>query len=299
MDRFHIAATGHSLNYLPQYIAQKLGFFADAGLAVTREVPVPWMQVLKDIDTGHAAAALGGLWVPAMLHATGRNYRAFAQMSARCPLVLISRRKTGNFRWTDLEGRQVLVTSTGGMGSYAYMAGQALRVGIPVHKIRFIRDLEYDFMLELFLGGLGDYMLVDVPTADRLAEEGTAHPAVALFDETAVPWSVYYAPASALDNHPEIYDRFLTALQRGFDWLHAHPVSDLSDELGRLWPDYPTTTVIGWLERFRAAGMWQRGVSVDPDATATWQAMIMAADLIEQPVPSAKLIYRTAETISA
>ncbi|WP_019173649.1 ABC transporter substrate-binding protein [Pseudaminobacter salicylatoxidans] len=299
MQHFHVSATGHSLNYLPQYVAQDLGFFADAGLTVTSEVPDPWMQVLKDIDCGRAAAALGGIWVPTMFYEKVRNYRAFCQMSARCPLVLMSRQPVAGFDWRQLDERLVLVTGTGGSGSYVLLSGLAHRAGLNRARIRFVRDLDYDMLLDLFLGGLGDYMLVDLPTSRRLVTEGSAHIALDLAQSGGpVPWSVYYAPAEALDETPELYARFLVALQRGLDWIHANPLSDLTDTVGRLWPDHASDEVIGWLEHFRASGMWNRTVEVDPDAFDVWQEMLARADLVERPLAYDEIVNAKPETTS-
>ena len=52
MDTFHISATGLSLNYMPQYLAQALGYFAEQGLSVESYVPNPWTVLLKDLDSG-------------------------------------------------------------------------------------------------------------------------------------------------------------------------------------------------------------------------------------------------------
>ena len=41
MDTFHISATGLSFNYMPQYLAQALGYFAEQGLSVESYVPNP------------------------------------------------------------------------------------------------------------------------------------------------------------------------------------------------------------------------------------------------------------------
>lgn len=295
MQRFHISATGRSLNYFPQYVAQELGFFEEAGLSITDEVPNPWTQVLKDIDSGHAAAALGGIWVPTMFHGRGRSYRAFGQISARCPWALLSRQPAPAFEPRHLEGRLVLAAGTGGSGSYVLLSGLARRAGLGSDRVRFIRDLDYDLLLDLFLGGLGDYMLVDLPTAHRLTAEGRAHVALDMARSGGpIPWSVYYAPAEALDEAPEPYARFLIALQRGFDWIHAHPISDLPETVGRLWPDFAKAEVIGWLEHFRASGMWNRTVEVDPEAFAAWQEMLAWADLVEHPLAYDQIAKRPA-----
>lgn len=291
MKHFHVSATGLSLNYMPQYVAQEHGFFEEVGLAVTCEVPSSWTQVLKDIDAGKAATALGGVWVPAMYHGRGRDYCSFAQISARCPLLLVSRAAAGNFSWSDLEGRVVLVSGTGGLGSYAFLSGLAERAGIDRSVIRFVRDLDYDLLLDMFRGGLGDFMLVDMATADRLLADGVARVAFDLTqDGGSVPWSVYYAPASVLEESPDIYERFRAGLQRGFDWLHSNPVASLAEITDRLWPDYEGHDVMSCLERFRASGMWNQSAEVDPEALAAWQNMLTSAALIERPVPYKDLV---------
>lgn len=61
MQQFRVSATGHSVNYLPEYVARWQGFFAEEGLEVSATVPNPWDLVLADIGTGQAEAALGGI----------------------------------------------------------------------------------------------------------------------------------------------------------------------------------------------------------------------------------------------
>ena len=39
LDRFHISATGLSINYMPEYVARELGYFEELGLQVTSYVP--------------------------------------------------------------------------------------------------------------------------------------------------------------------------------------------------------------------------------------------------------------------
>lgn len=54
LDRFHISATGLSMNYMPEYLGVELGYFEQLGLKVTSYVPKPWTTVLTDIDTNQA-----------------------------------------------------------------------------------------------------------------------------------------------------------------------------------------------------------------------------------------------------
>jgi len=118
MDRFHITATGHSLNYLPEYIARRHGFFRAQHLEVTVTVPRPWDLVLDELADGTANAALGGIWVPSMYLNRGQKYTAFAQVANRAPLALVARVKqtksSSPFCLQDVVGRTVLMKGSNG-----------------------------------------------------------------------------------------------------------------------------------------------------------------------------------------
>lgn len=66
MESFRLTATGHNLNYLPQYIAQRHGLFHEKGLELVTTIPVPWDGVLDALADGSTDMALGGIWVPSM-----------------------------------------------------------------------------------------------------------------------------------------------------------------------------------------------------------------------------------------
>jgi len=94
MDHFHITATGHSLTYLPKYIAQRHGFCRAQHLEVAVSVPRPWELVLDELADGTADAALGGIWVPSMYFNRGQKYTVSAQVTNRAPLALVGRATT-------------------------------------------------------------------------------------------------------------------------------------------------------------------------------------------------------------
>jgi ABC-type nitrate/sulfonate/bicarbonate transport system substrate-binding protein len=66
MQPFNLTATGYNLNYLPEYIALRHGFFREQGLDVTVTIPTPWDGVLDALADKTADMALGGIWVPSM-----------------------------------------------------------------------------------------------------------------------------------------------------------------------------------------------------------------------------------------
>src|ERR1700761_789163 len=114
MQPYHLTATGYNLNYLPEYIALRHGFFRKQGLDVDVKIPSPWDGVLDELAEGRAAMALGGAWVPSMYLDRVENYTIFGQIANHCPLAIIRRTSSTEFKLSDMTGRTVLMKSIGG-----------------------------------------------------------------------------------------------------------------------------------------------------------------------------------------
>ena len=155
MTSYHVSATSHWPNYLPEYIAVANGYFADEGLEFSRDAPDDWTGVLRSLADGSAQAVLGGLWVPAMYHGRGHHFVAFAQLNARNPKAIVTREPQPGFQLSDLEGKLVLAPGAGGTAPYMHTAGLIRQAGIDLSAVRFIRDLSGQTLSDLFAGGLG------------------------------------------------------------------------------------------------------------------------------------------------
>jgi NitT/TauT family transport system substrate-binding protein len=292
LEEFRISATGHSLNYLPEYLATKLGYFEAEELTVTATVPSPWTRVLDDLDCGSADAALGGIWVPSMYHRRGKEYKVWAQVSARCPLALIARasRAESLFDLSELSGRVVLVTGGNGASPFIYFRSVLDRAKVADSDMTFVHDLATPMLTELFTGGMGDYLLVDVLTAEKVASSGTGK-IVYYFAESAggVPWSVYYSPLQPDGSVDPRVQRFTRALARAMAWILSHEAIELGPILAGLFPATNADTLIRTLDRYRNWAMWDTP-RIDPIAFESWQLAIARAGLIEAPLTYDEII---------
>lgn len=114
MPPFKLTVTGYNLNFLPEYIALRHGFFREQGLDVTVDIPTPWDGVLDALAEGTAGMALGGIWVPSMYRNRVQDYTVFAQVANRCPLAILKRRRDEDFKLSNMAGKTVLMKSGGG-----------------------------------------------------------------------------------------------------------------------------------------------------------------------------------------
>lgn len=291
MDRFRISATGRAPNYLPEFVAADLGFFAHEDLLVERWVPSPWDGVLDDLASGRADAVLGGIWAPIMYHGRGRQLVTFAQLNARFPMALVTRLPQAAFSWQSLEGMTVLTPGAGGAAPYLFVAGALRQAGIDLARITFVHDLSTDMFVELFAGGTGDALLVDAFTAATLVKRGVGH-AAARLEEVGprMPNSVYYTYAQHLEHEDQPAWRFTRALQRAMSWIQGHPAADLRELLRHHWPDADQTILAGVIDDFRASGLWADTVRVGESAYQTWHDMLRQGGLVSHNVPFADII---------
>lgn len=280
---YAVSATSHWPNYLPEYIAADHGYFADEGLDFSRWAPDDWTDVLPDLDQGRAHAVLGGLWVPAMYHGRGREYRAFAQLNARNPKAIVARQPIGGFQISDLAERTVLTPGAGSAAYYIHTAGLLRRAGVDPSRVRFIRDLSTGILTELFHGGLGDFLITDVVNAFALERAGHAHIVLRIDAIGLMPNSVYYTTPEHLDGDDRLPWRFAAGLARAMAWIRDHPAREIAPLLRRQWPGLDTGLLVDVVDDLRAAGLWS-DIRIDPSSYAEWQAMICEEGLTDTPL---------------
>ncbi|KAI6081595.1 periplasmic binding protein-like II [Hypoxylon rubiginosum] len=290
LTRFHVSATGHSLNYLPEYIATRHGFFKEQGIEVTVSVPKPWDLVLDELADGTAAAALGGIWVPSMYRDRVKEYTVFAQLSNRCPLALIARGPVDGFKLTDLLGKTVLMKSGNGASVGLFFKMLLHENGVDPKSVDYVQDLDGIMLGQLFQGGMGDYFLIDNVSARTMAKRNPDISVVMemVTDGEDIPWSVYYREtASTTPAVVDAEERFCVALKKGMEWVMQHDAETYRDELAEIFPAAPVDVLVDLTNVFRRDNMWTSPL-VSRHGFDRWQKGIADGRLVTEP-----LVYET------
>lgn len=290
MQRFHISATGHSLNYLPEYVANWQGFFADEGLAISVTVPSPWDLVLKELGSGEADAVLGGIWVPSMHHGRGAVYTPFAQIAARAPLAIIGRERAEEFDWSKLPGKVISMKGSNGASVGLFIKLLLREKGIDPVSVGFVQDLDGALLSRVFRGGMGDYLVIDYPSALALEASGGGHVVAPLaIVGGEVPWSVYYAEGEGDDARLDTQTRFARALGRGMNWILQRKAEQYCDFLATTFPRFDADMLVNLVDIYRKHGMWTTP-RIDDAAYLRWQRGIADGHLTDGPIAYNDLI---------
>ena len=143
------------------------------------------------LDTLDADAVLGGIWAPLAYRRIGREYVSFAQITGACPLVLVACGAIQTFTWEDMDGRVVVVPGGGHCAGFLALASCMRSEGYDITRTRPLHDLSESLSIELFAGGIGDFLVAPRLPSLRLIEEfeATIVASIAAGGGQA-PWSV-------------------------------------------------------------------------------------------------------------
>lgn len=300
MQPFHLTATGFNLNYLPEYIALRHGFFLDQGLDISVKIPTPWDGVLDELATNRAEVALGGAWVPSMYRDRVQNYTILGQIANRCPLAIIRRTTSTAFNLSDIIGRTVLMKSIGGASVGLFFKMLLRENGVDPRQVDYIQDLDGVMLGNLFQGGMGDYFITDNLSARTMAARNPdVSIALECVTQGEVPWSVYYQETAKIT--PEalaVQERFFLGLQKGINWVLANDAESFREELAELFPAAPIDVVVGLTNSFRREGMW-KSVVVPPVAFNRWQQGLTDARLVKEPLTYESMVNDAAAVAAA
>ncbi len=293
MQKFKIAATGLSMNYMPEYVAKELGFFEEEGLDVETYVPSPWTKGLTAIDNNEADVVCGGIWVPLVYMDCIANYYSFAKIASRCPLVIVSRTPVENFSWKSMENKRVLVSGGDGASHYLSVAGCAKEGGADVKAIRFIHDFSTSMIIDMFLGGFGDFIVLQPDMANKFIADKAAYPYCDLaLKGGVIPWSVYYGTEAVFKRDGDVAGKFYRALQKGTTWLLENGGEGCKAIIERNWPHVKIEDGIATINRFCKEGMWTPSIEITEQEMTRWQGFLVDGDILDAPLPYSKVVRK-------
>lgn len=279
MDTLNISATANGLNYLPEYVADLGGLFAERGLAVTAVARDPWTGVVEDIASGAADLALGGLWVPAMYAGTPRELAVVGQLNNAFPMAIVARTATEPITLDQLAGLTVLAPGAGGSAPYEFTAGLIREAGLSPASTRWIRDLSTAMLVELYQAGLGDAIILDLVSAKEVVAAGRGRIVFEHLSAGTMPNSVYYCMAARVDELSDRIDRFMDGIATAMTKITSgQATAEIDAVLAARWPDKDPELLHAAIAEMSAGGTWDSAV-IDRSASDRWMRILSEGGL--------------------
>ncbi|MBO8141676.1 MAG: ABC transporter substrate-binding protein [Firmicutes bacterium] len=295
-DRVRLSEVVRSVFYAPQYVALELGFFADENLDI--ELSTAWgaHNGMAALISGSVDVGFFGPEATIYVYAQGAPDPAvgFAQLTQRDGSFFMARGSVDTFSWDDVRGRLIVGARKGGVPQMV-LEWVLRQHGIePFRDVGIITHLAFEAAAGAFQGGLGDYVAQFEPAMTSMERAGVGTIVASLGAEAGdVTYTVYHARRSYLEQNPGVIERFVRAIYRGQQWVHAHSSEEIAGVVAPFFPGMDFDILVTALERYRSIDAWTLTPAVSREGFAHLQEIMAAAGELPHPVPFDEVMTNT------
>ncbi|GAA0500364.1 ABC transporter substrate-binding protein [Salinibacillus aidingensis] len=254
-----LAEVTRSIFYAPQYVALENGFFEEEGLSVDLTTTWGGDKTMTSLVSGSSDIALVGSETSIYVHSQGANDPVinFAQLTQKDGTFLVSKKAHDNFSWDDLRDSNFLGQRKGGMPQ---MVGEFVlkQNGIDPHQdLNLSQNVDFGNIPGAFQSGDYEYVQLFEPTASKFEKQGVGH-VLASFGEASgkVPYTVFMAKQSFLNDNPETAEKFTRAIFKAQKWVENHSSEEVAEVIQPYFEDTDSDIIADSVERYKDSGAY-------------------------------------------
>ena len=287
-----VAEVTHSVFYAPQYIAHSLGYFKDENLDVEIILTAGADKVTAAVLSNDVNIGFCGSEATIYVYNEGeKNYLVnFAGLTKRDGSFLVSRTKEDNFSVKDLVGKHVLGGRKNGMPEMT-LEWALKENDVEPNSVNIDTSVAFSAMAGAFIGGTGDYVTLFEPQALQLEKQGYGY-VVASVGELGgiVPYTVYNARKSYIENNPDVIKGFTKAIQKGLDFVHNRTEEEIAKVIIDYFPDTSMEDLIKIIKRYKDSDSWYKTTYIEKSDFEHVKEIMKSADALEKDAPYDKLV---------
>ncbi len=283
----------HSIFYAPFYVAIEGGFFEKEGLEITLTTGGGSDASMTALLSGSCDIALLGPETGIYTAIGGAKDLPviFAQLTKRDGSFLMGRTPTENFKWTDLENKEIIAGRRG--GSPAMSLEYALNKNnlYDGENVTLNYDVQFNLTASAFVSGTGDYVTMFEPTASEYQREGKAYIVASVGQESGeVPFTCFMAKKSYYENNAEIIEKFTTSLFKAIKYIKETDVSEVAELLVKSFPSTSLQSIKDSLNSYLRIDAWQTDMIMKKQSFDRLQEIMENAGELDQRVEYENLV---------
>jgi len=293
LTKINVSEVTHSIFYAPQYVAMELGYFEEEGLDVSITNAGGADKVMAAILSGDCQIGLAGPEQSIYLYNAGQDDYVvnFAQLTQCDGSFLIGREPDPDFTIEKLRGTHIIGGRVGGMP--VMILEYILRQNGITPNVDCIVDTSVAFnaMSGAFIGGTGDYVSLFKPNATTLENAGEGYVVMSLETESGnIPYTVYQAQKSFMEENPEIIEGFTRAIQKGLDYVMTHSSQEVAEVISPHFTDTSMDDMIRVVERYRSVDAFAHKTILTKESFDLLQDIMTEGKQLENKVDYAILV---------
>ena len=285
----HIVFSRFSVFYSPLIATFAGGFLQDEGFEVTHQ-PVPaGKTAVTMVQAGEATVAQAAVSAGFMALEKGGRVETphFAQINEADGFFLAGRERDEDFTWASLAGRRVLVDHGGqpkAMFQYA-----CHKMGLDYGTIDAVDAGDPAEMEAAFRAGEGDFIHLQGPAPQQLAEDGICHVLASCGAASGLTaFSSLIATPDWLASDEAV--AFIRAYRKARAFVAEGPENDVTGIIAPYFPEVSPNAVRMAIITYQALGCWTPDVEISEAAYEGALDVFQHAGLITSRHPYDKVV---------
>ena len=279
----------HSVFYTPLYLADALGYFADEGYKIELTNGGGADATMAALLSGAADVAFCGPEAALYVTVGGSSDapKVFGQLTKRDGSFLVGRTAQPDFKWTDLQGKEILAGRKGGM--------PAMTFEYTLHTLGVTSVLNYDvafnMMTSAFESGIADYCTMFEPVASEYQAAGKGYIVASVGEESGeVPYTCFAAKSSFIKNNPEKIDAVLRAVTKAIKYVNENDETLVAGKIASYFDGTSVSSLATAIKNYKAIDAWVKDMAMKESALVNLQNVMDYAGELERRVAFDELV---------
>lgn len=282
-----------SVFYAPMYAAISNGFFAEEGIDLELTTGQGADRVMTALLAGHSDIGFMGPEATIYVFNQGQQDYVvnFAQLTKRDGSFLLAREADPDFTWQKVRGREIIGGRPGGMPLMTLKYVLRNQGIDPEHDLKLTTNIQFAMMAGAFAGGEGDFVTLFEPVATGMEQEGKGFVVASVGEYSGeIPYTVFSARQSFIENNRQLIQKFTNAIYRGQLWVTNNSPEQVADAVKPFFPDAEPELLAAVVRRYQEIDAWAATPLFTAEAFTRLQDIMEQAGQLEQRAPFEKLV---------
>lgn len=282
----------HSIFYAPLYVAIENGFFEKEGLKIELTNGGGADKVMTALLANDADIGLMGVEATIYVYLEGKKNvpKVFGQLTKRDGSFLVSRIPEPDFKWENLEGKEIIAGRTGGVPAMTFEYVVNKHGLFNGKNVTLNNDIAFNLMGPSFEGGTGDYTTLFEPTASEYERAGKGYIVASVGKESGeIPYTAFTALSSYLQNNKDTVTKFIRAMYKATKYMKETSDEIIAESLLKQFPDTSLNSVTTALKSYKNIDAWTTHMAMTETAFNNLQTVMENAGELEKRIDYTKI----------
>ena len=279
----------HSVFYAPLYLADALGYFEDEGFEVELTNGGGADATMAAVLSGGADIGFCGPEAVIYVAIGGSEDmpKVFGQLTKRDGSFLVGRNSEPDFKWSNLEGKEVLAGRKGGVPAMTFE--YVLKTGNINSVLNY--DVAFNMMTAAFESGVADYCTMFEPAASEFEATGKGYIVASVGQESGeIPYTCFMAKSSYINKNGDKIEGLLRAVTKAVKYINTADSASVASLLRPYFDGTSEASLKKSVESYKAIDAWVTNMAMKESAFNKLQDVIDLAGELEKRVAFSDIV---------